>query len=87
MTRALYRGLLWLHPPTFRDQFGDEMQLIFDDETAACGRSWPLLGDCFLSALRQWIVGYKVWKLAIGMGYWFAFLVLIVGMLAQRGFK
>jgi len=82
---AVYRTLLSVHPPSFRDEFGDEMLLIFEESTA--GRragAVPLLADCFVSALRQWFIGYEVWKPALAMGYWFVFFVYIVTILARR---
>ena len=85
MIRSLYRALLFLHPPAFREQFGEEMLWIFD-ETSAAG-SLTLLSDGFLSLLRQWVVGYEVWKVAPVVVYWLVQLTLIVGILARRGFK
>jgi hypothetical protein len=84
MLCSFYRALLSMHPPSFRDEFGDEMLLIFEESTAA-GRAGaaPLLADCLVSALRQWFVGYQVWKPALAMGYWFVFFLYIVTMLAQ----
>jgi hypothetical protein len=86
LPRAAYRTLLLAHPPSFRDEFGDEMQLIFEETTAdRPSLAIPLLADCLVSALRQWFIGYQAWKLAFAMGYWFAFLVLILGLLTRRG--
>ena len=85
LLRAAYRTLLSLHPPSFRDEFGDEMLLIFEESTADRRAAIPLLADCLVSALRQWFIGYEAWKPALVMGYWFAFLMLIIGLLARRG--
>ena len=68
MTRALYQGLVWLHPPAFRTEFGGEMQWIFDqifDEGSAVGVA-ALFADAVVSLLRQWIVRYGTWKIAAG---------------------
>jgi hypothetical protein len=84
--RALYIVLLNLHPPSFREEFGDEMLLIFEETTSDHpAASIPLLADGLISALRQWFIGYQVWKVALVGGYWFAFLMLIIGLLARRG--
>lgn len=68
MTRALYRGLVWLHPPSFRAEFGGEMQWIFDqifDESSTV-RVASLFADAVVSLLRQWIIRYGTWKIAAG---------------------
>jgi hypothetical protein len=86
LLQAVYRTLLSAHPPSFRDEFGDEMLLIFEESTAGRGAAAaPLLADCLVSALRQWFVGYQVWKPALAMGYWFAFLMFLLSLLAHRG--
>ena len=64
MTRAIYQGLVRLHPPAFRAEFGGEMQWIFD-ETSANGVA-ALFADAVVSLLRQWIVRYGTWKIAAG---------------------
>lgn len=63
--RSLYRYLLLLHPPAFRRQFAGEMLWIFDEASASEG-SLRLLGDGFVSLLRQWMLGCGAWKLAAG---------------------
>jgi hypothetical protein len=79
---AVYRSLLSAHPPSFRDEFGDEMLLIFEESTAdRLAGAAPLLADCLVSAFRQWFVGYQVWKPVLAMGYWFVFFLYIVTML------
>jgi Ca2+-binding EF-hand superfamily protein len=50
MMRWLYIQLLWMHPRTFRQRFGDEMLGIFDQ--SAEKRS--LIVDGVVSLLRQW---------------------------------
>jgi hypothetical protein len=62
MTRSLYRCLLWLHPPAFRDQFAEEMLWIYD-ETASAGII-PLFTDGTVSLARQWLMRYETWTLA-----------------------
>ncbi|MGH9719279.1 MAG: hypothetical protein ACRD8O_03650 [Bryobacteraceae bacterium] len=66
MTRAMYRGLLWLHPPAFRREFAGEMLWIFDEAAAAQGAS-ALLVDGVVSLARQWVIGRGLWKVAAGM--------------------
>ena len=91
LLRNVYRMLLWAHPSTFRDEFGDEMLLIFDEltvEASAAGRraaAVPLLADCLVSVLRQWFIDYQIWKPVFALGYWFAFLMVLLGLLARRG--
>ncbi len=52
--RALYRGLLWLHPISFEERFGEEMLWIFDVRRAS-ESGIALLLDCFVSLCRQWL--------------------------------
>jgi hypothetical protein len=55
LRRRIYGAVLGLHPAAFRNQFGREMMLDFDD--ALQERGFPtLLGDAFLSFARQWKV-------------------------------
>jgi hypothetical protein len=65
MTRVLYRGLLWLHPPAFRREFAGEMLWIFE-EAAPQGVA-PLLADGLLSLLRQWLLRSEQWKWAVAL--------------------
>jgi hypothetical protein len=64
MTRALYQGLVRLHPAAFREEFGAEMQWIFDE--ASANGVIVLFADALASLLRQWIVRYGLWKVAAG---------------------
>lgn len=57
----LYRLLLRLHPPEFRDRFSPEMALNLE-ETVPAERSPRLLFDCFVSLLRQWLLWTEWWK-------------------------
>jgi hypothetical protein len=53
MIRSLYRSMLRLHPPGFRQQYAEEMLWIYD-ETAGAGAA-SLLADGFFSLVRQWM--------------------------------
>ena len=64
MTRALYHGLVWLHPAAFREEFGAEMMWIFDE--ASANGVVALFADAVTSLLRQWVVRYGLWKIAAG---------------------
>jgi hypothetical protein len=66
MRRALYRSLLWLHPPRFRREFGGEMLWIFDQAVASQGAA-ALLSDAFRSLARQWLLRSGSWKLAAAL--------------------
>ena len=68
MTRALYQGLVWLHPPAFRAEFGGEMQSILDEmfSERSAVRIAALFADGVVSLLRQWIIRYGTWKVAAG---------------------
>lgn len=52
MLATLYRGVIRLHPPAFRERFGDEMVSIF--ERAQGARTALLLLDALVSLIRQW---------------------------------
>jgi hypothetical protein len=66
MTRALYIGLLRLHPSPFRRQFADEMLWIFDEAKGSEG-AWVLLLDLVVSVSRQWLLRSAVWKAAFAL--------------------
>ena len=53
----LYRSIVALHPPAFRQQFGAEMELIFDES----GRQPRLLWDVLFSLIRQWFLRRRIW--------------------------
>jgi Peptidase family S41 len=60
MLRPLYRCILRLHPPGFRQRFADEMLSIFDhSEGAPAGAK--LLADALLSLVRQWTLRPEFW--------------------------
>lgn len=61
MLRSVYRCLLRLHPPVFRQRFAEEMLSIFDQaqrKRATVG----LLVDGFLSLTRQWALRPEFWR-------------------------
>ena len=66
MTRAFYQSLLWLHPPHFRERYGEEMAWIFDETATAGGKAF-LFYDGLVSLVRQWVVRSGMWKLAIAV--------------------
>jgi hypothetical protein len=61
MMRQLYRFLIALHPPEFRERYGDEMILIFEDATASWGAS-SLIFDATRSLARQWFLRPAILK-------------------------
>ncbi|HEX3877824.1 MAG TPA: hypothetical protein VHW24_12610 [Bryobacteraceae bacterium] len=86
MSRALYSSLIYLHPRSFRRQFGEEMLWIFDESAAASPwRTQPaLFGDALLSILRQWIIGCGTWKIAAAFLGGILHLWLVFGLLMMR---
>jgi hypothetical protein len=60
MKRVAYRWLIWLHPHTFRERFGDEMLSIYDD--AAGRQDFRLFADSVASLIRQWLFHSDLWK-------------------------
>lgn len=64
MKRFLYRALIALHPPRFRERFGDEMLCVFDE--AGDERTVRFFADGVLSLLRQWLLRSNLWKMAVG---------------------
>ena len=60
MLRFLYRIVLRMHPPSFRERFGEEMLSIFDQ----C-QQWRakalLVADGFISLWRQWTFRSEYW--------------------------
>jgi hypothetical protein len=64
MRRFFYRALIALHPPRFRERFGDEMLCVFDE--SGRGRTVRLFADSVLSLLRQWLLRSNLWKMAAG---------------------
>jgi hypothetical protein len=80
MIRTLYRGLLWLHPPFFRRQFGDEMLWIFDQASSSRG-ALALFADGLASLARQWLLRSGWWKVAVALAL--AMLQVSLGGLAM----
>lgn len=66
MMRALYLGLMLLHPPAFRRQFAGEMLWIFDEAAQSEGVATLFL-DGIASLLRQWILRTGSWKIALAI--------------------
>ncbi|HLK03791.1 MAG TPA: hypothetical protein VKT53_05060 [Candidatus Acidoferrum sp.] len=61
MTRRLYRLLISLHPRNFRERFGGEMDLIFEEAANSWGAVTSLF-DAAASLLRQWFLRPAIWK-------------------------
>lgn len=64
MKRWLYRTLIWLHPPSFRERFGAELLSIYDE--AVGEGALPLFYDSLISLVRQWTLHSALWKLLAG---------------------
>ena len=85
MTRAvcvLYRGLIWLHPPSFRRQFAPEMLWIFD-EAAASGAMMGMFTDGLISVARQWFLRQGTWKVAVAALGGLLHISLLLGALSS----
>ena len=65
MTRTMYRWIVGLHPPAFRQRFEEEFFWIFDECSDASGAA-PLLWDAAISLLRQWLMRSGMWKWVLG---------------------
>jgi hypothetical protein len=61
MLRRLYRCVLGLHPPGFRERFGEEMLSIFDHAVGK-GTAFRLLLDALLSLGKQWTLRPEFWR-------------------------
>jgi uncharacterized protein (TIGR03435 family) len=63
ISRRIYGAVIQMHPAEFRDEFGREMALDFEDALRERGFA-PLLGDACVSVARQWrahlVVGHEV---------------------------
>jgi hypothetical protein len=81
VTRAFYRLLLWLHPRSFRDEFGGEMLWIFDQSSRDTAALFP---DIVLSVARQWCLRSDVWKFALGALVSAALFAGMIGPAASR---
>ena len=60
MSRTIYWCLLRLHPPSFREQFAEEMLWIFDQAAASDGLS-RFFTDGVVSLVRQWLFRRGAW--------------------------
>ena len=61
MLRSIYRFVLRLHPPRFREHFGDEMLSIFDQTAGGTEEALKLLADGMASLSRQWLLRPQFW--------------------------
>lgn len=59
--RSLYRWLVHLHPPAFRQRFAEEMLSTFE-EAAQNQNVAGLLADGFVSLTRQWLLRPNAWR-------------------------
>jgi hypothetical protein len=66
MIRALYRVILWLHPPAFRRAYADEMLWLFDC-TVSDSSPAALLIDGVVSLLRQWFLRSRLWLVPVAL--------------------
>src|ERR1700744_3970577 len=65
LSRSLYRCLVQLQPPAFRQRFAPEMLWIFD-EVADRDARVELFIDAVTSLARQWVGRWAIQKLLIG---------------------
>jgi len=61
--RRLYALLIRLHPAEFRDRFGDEMEMIYEEASGSWGKV-SLLCDAAVSLARRWLLRGAIWKWA-----------------------
>jgi uncharacterized protein (TIGR03435 family) len=59
ISRQIYGAVIRMHPAEFRDEFGREMALDFEDAMRERGFA-PLLGDACVSVARQWKARLRV---------------------------
>jgi hypothetical protein len=62
VTRRLYCGLVRIHPPAFRREFGPEMLWIYDQAAPETGGA-ALFLDALMSLARQWLLRSGFWKI------------------------
>lgn len=60
MLASLYRRVVHLHPPAFREKFGDEMSSIFE-QAKGTPAEIRLLLDALVSLARQWGLRSEFW--------------------------
>jgi hypothetical protein len=63
MAARLYRWLVRLHPPAFRQRFGPEMLCVYDE--ADRGERPRLLVDGVVSLGRQWVARSRYWIVGV----------------------
>ena len=61
MLRHLFRSAIRLHPPGFRNRFGNELLSIFDQEPGMTA-ALLLLFDALVSLARQWTMRPEFWS-------------------------
>jgi hypothetical protein len=81
MATRLYRWLVRLHPPAFRERFGAEMLCVYDK--ADCSERSRLVADGLVSLVRQWVARSRYW--IVGAAVLGAFLQLAVAGTAWLG--
>lgn len=85
MTRQLYSFLIRMHPYEFRERFGDEMQLIFEEGGEAYGKP-ALLLEAILSLGRQWLCRTQLWKWPVAvLGGMISLFIGFGGFITWRG--
>jgi len=62
--RYIYRALLRLHPPSFRERFAEEMMSTFA-EASSNQSLLGLLADCFVSLTRQSLLRPNSWRVPV----------------------
>jgi hypothetical protein len=63
MLRRLYRCLVSLHPPVFRERFEEELLWIFEEASGSWGAG-SLVADASISLTRQWLIRLELWRWA-----------------------
>jgi hypothetical protein len=82
--RLAYEVLIALHPPSFREEHGDEMLCIFDECAPEDNRR--LIADALRSAVRQWLFHSGWWKPVAGAAV-SSLLVLACGYSISQSFN
>ncbi len=82
MKRALYRLLVWLHPPGFRDRFEPELLGTFDE--AAKAEQAFYVSEMLGSLLRQWL-RKQIWR--YGLAAFIACVPVLLSCLFERSLK
>lgn len=78
MFRSLYRGLVWLHPVSFRVRFEEEMFWVFDEAVDTWGAA-SLVVDAGSSLIRQRLTRLEAWKWIAASAAGIALLVIAFG--------